>query len=229
MSASQEFPAPTQHYWTVRGQRVRVPYIAPWSGEAPRSGPLKRHHGIDGVRLGFEDELAIGDRHGTVLWTRAPLGRGKGTPYLAKVHPLRQRRCITRHLCQICGGSVVGSRRDERFLFVMRAENGAEIAEGEVTAMPPVHEECAGEAITDCPELRKGWAAALVEYIPAWGVAGILYDPRTLRPLPPPRDRDLAYVSYEEESRLRWIVAAREVITLEGVTPVSLSDLALAT
>ncbi|MFD3524535.1 hypothetical protein [Streptomyces sp. NPDC058653] len=215
---------PEQLFWNG----LRVPYVAPWSGEVPRLGQLVERRGCGGVGLGYADEVEVVDRFETVLWTRVPLGRGRGKSALARVHPLRQRRCMRHQLCQVCGGSVVGSRADERFLFVMGTSDGREIAEGEVTAVPPVHEACARESLVNCPHLREGWAAAFVGYASAWGVAGVAYHPETLQPLPASPGEDLTFVRYGDDLRTRWILAAREAVSLHEVTPVDLSDLGLA-
>ncbi|MFK4184373.1 hypothetical protein ACI2L4_10190 [Streptomyces sparsogenes] len=126
-------------------------------------------------------------------------------------------------LCQVCGESTFG-RRDERHLFLARAAAGQPIEEGEKTTTPPVHDRCAIEAVRDCPELRKGATASLVEYTPSWGVAGVVYDPRTLQPLPGDCDDGLTFVAYEDPA-IRWTLAAREVVTLHGCTTVDLDDL----
>lgn len=215
---------PKQFLWNG----VRVPYIAPWSGERPLARPVTTRRARTGMVLGYTDEVEAVDRKLDVLWTRVPLGRGRGEPKLDGVHPLRQRRCMVFLLCQVCGGPTLGKRRDERTLFVMRAADGEQIAEGEVTAVPPVHEACAGEAVRDCPKLGKGYRAALVEYTPAWGVAGVAYDRRTLKALAPPDGHDLAYAPYGDDRLAGWVVATREVVSLHGVTPVDLADLGRA-
>ncbi|ATW51123.1 hypothetical protein [Streptomyces peucetius] len=56
------------------------------------------------------------------------------------------------------------------------------------------------------------------------GVAGIVYDPRTLQPLPGELG-DLTFVSYSDP-RLRWTLAARSLISLHGCTTVDLEELA---
>ncbi|MCX4826392.1 hypothetical protein OG883_42895 [Streptomyces sp. NBC_01142] len=124
-------------------------------------------------------------------------------------------------LCQVCGESTFG-RSDGRHLFLARAADGQQIAEGEKTTTPPVHEDCAAEAVRDCPHLRKGYTASLVEFAPAWGVAGIVYDPKTLKPLP--CDDGLTFVSYGD-SRIRWTLAARDAVALQGCTAVDLDEL----
>ncbi|BFO23010.1 hypothetical protein SHKM778_93980 (plasmid) [Streptomyces sp. KM77-8] len=59
------------------------------------------------------------------------------------------------------------------------------------------------------------------------GVAGIVYDPRTLRPVPTKSSNGLTDVAFEDPA-LRWTLAARDVVTLHGCTPVDLADLATA-
>jgi hypothetical protein len=114
-------------------------------------------------------------------------------------------------------------------LFLVRGDEGQPIREGERTSSPPVHEACAYEAARSGPHLLKGWTAALVKYTPAWGVAGIVHDPRTLEPIPGPVGPDgkpqLEYVAYDD-LRIRWTCAVREVVQLLGCEVVALNDLA---
>ncbi|MFC4463947.1 hypothetical protein ACFPH6_05115 [Streptomyces xiangluensis] len=140
------------------------------------------------------------------------------------MHALRQRQAMGYMLCQVCGESTYGCRRDERHLFLVRAAAGQPIVEGEKTATPPVHESCAVESLRDCPHMRKGATASLVEFAPTWGVAGIVYDPRTLQPLPSDDPEGLTFVGYDDPA-IRWTLAAREVVTLEGCMTVDLNDL----
>ncbi|MGW1496844.1 hypothetical protein [Streptomyces sp. NPDC002402] len=126
-------------------------------------------------------------------------------------------------LCQVCGESTFG-RSDNRHLFLMRDTEGRPVREGEQTAMPPIHEACAAEAIRDCPHLQEGAVAALVEYAPAWGVAGIVHDPRSLQPLPAEQGKELTFVAHESPL-LRWTLAARDVVSLHEVTAVDLDEL----
>ncbi|MFJ3309594.1 hypothetical protein ACIPSA_42535 [Streptomyces sp. NPDC086549] len=74
------------------------------------------------------------------------------------------------------------------------------------------------------PHLRGGAVAAFVEHPSPWGVAGILHNPKTLTALPSREDEDLDHVPYGHPG-LRWIIAARDVISLHGCTPVFLDEL----
>ncbi|MFE1768220.1 hypothetical protein ACFW81_28905 [Streptomyces angustmyceticus] len=211
-----------QLYW----KGLRVPFIAPWSGEKALPVEIVRRHGIMGEQgIGYPDEDSRFDRRHGNLWVRMPAVRGVGRPNLGGVHSLRQRQAMSHMLCLVCGESTFG-RDDERHLFLMRAPAGQPIAEGEVTPVPPVHESCAIESRRDCPHLRKGYTASLVEHAQPWGAAGILYDPKTLQPLPcKDGDEDgLTFVEFADPAS-RWLLAARDVVSLHGCTTVDLDEL----
>ncbi|EST24410.1 hypothetical protein [Streptomyces roseochromogenus] len=191
-----------------------VPFITAWSGEHMPSQPVAEVCRRGGTGLGFVDEQIHVDRQYGALWVRMPAVR-TGQPELRAVHALRQRQAMSRLLCQMCGGPTVGIRDDERTLFLMGAAGGHPICEGERTSSPPVHPVCARLAVENCPRLRRGWAAALVSYTPVWGVQGVMYSPKTLEPEP-----DVS-VSFMDARRLRWVLASRLLVTLEGVTAVN--------
>ncbi|MEU2725713.1 hypothetical protein [Streptomyces smyrnaeus] len=137
------------------------------------------------------------------------------------MHALRQRQCMLHLRCQICGEETFG-RSDERYLWLVAGSEP--LQEGEESWSPPVHESCAAEAVRYCPHLRKSHVAALVDAPMFWGVAGLVYDPETLEPLPGEDDDGLTHVSFADP-QLRWTVAARVIVTLHGCTPVALDDL----
>ncbi|MFK0120722.1 hypothetical protein [Streptomyces sp. NPDC090994] len=195
---------------------VPVPYITPWSAETATSTPLTIRHG----RLAYEREGPY-DRHDGVLWVRVAYAQGAGRPYFPGIHAWRQRQAVMHDLCQICAEPA---HLGGRFLFLLAARDGRPIQEGETTAVPPIHPACARQAVRHCPHLRTGWAAALVTGTPAWGVAGIRYAPGSLVALPGPDPKcpeELARVAYTDDAGLRWVLAAREVIELLDVEPVT--------
>lgn len=210
-------------YW----RDVQVPWITPWSGERSSLPELEVRHGIGGTGLGYVDEDPRIDRRFDVLWVRHAATPGVGRPDLRSMHPLRQRQAMAHTLCQVCGRPALG-RPDERLMFLMHSRTGEPIREGEVTAVPPLHPECGQRAIRECPHLRRGWAAVLVRRAPLWGVAGVAIDPRTLAPLPGP-DEDgggLEHVPYTDSAALRWVIAARLLVSLEGVEGVDVDEVA---
>ncbi|MBL1108504.1 hypothetical protein JK361_28620 [Streptomyces sp. 5-8] len=198
-----------------------VPHITAWSREQVPPQPLAVIHGHGGRGLGFEDEVSHIDRHYDVPWMRMPATRG-GHPRYENVHALRQRQAMSRLLCQMCGGPTLGTRRDERSLFLVASAGGRPIADGELTTSPPTHAVCARLALEHCPPLRRrGWAAALVEHTPVWGVSGLLYHPQSLEPVPTADVSGMHRISFTDDRSLRWTLAARLIIALEGVTAVT--------
>ncbi|MEV7297524.1 hypothetical protein AB0N79_38870 [Streptomyces microflavus] len=215
-----------QFHW----QGLHVPFIAPWSAEQHLPATIVRRRGVGGTGIGYADELSHVDRRCGVLWARQAVARGSGIPFLAGVHPLRQRQAMSHMLCQVCGQSTFDSafrRWGERHLFVARAPKDKPLGEGEVTTTPPICLPCARESVGACPHLRKGWTAALVERAQPWGVAGLGYDEKTLKPLPLP-ETGLHTVPIDHP-RERWTLAMRDVVTLHGVTLIDLADLATLT
>ncbi|GGR71296.1 MULTISPECIES: hypothetical protein [Streptomyces] len=195
-----------------------VPFITSWTKEVAPPQPVTVIEGCGGRGLGFRDEVAHIDRHYGVPWVRMPAVRG-GRPDFKLVHPLRGRQAMSRLLCQVCGGPTIGTRTDERTLFLAGSAGGRPIAEGEQTMSPPVHAVCARLAVRECPPLRdRGWAAALVGYTPVWGVAGSLFHPHTLEEL---AAKKLCRVPFSDTRRIRWVLATHLIITLEQVTPVT--------
>ncbi len=212
---------PEQHYW--RG--MHVPYITAWSAESVHQPPVVWRVGQGGAGLGYDDELPVIDRRYEALWVRSGLAQGRGEPDFSRINTHRQKHAMKCSLCQVCGGTAYGWRdNDERTLHLVGTTTP--IAEGETTAAPPVHPGCAVEAIESCPPLRRGHAAALVEYSPLWGVAAVVHDPVTLAPLPSPgaRPGDLQHVHVGDQA-IRWTLANFTVVSLHGVTPVSRDEL----
>ncbi|MFF5655139.1 hypothetical protein [[Kitasatospora] papulosa] len=216
-----------QYYWCG----LRVPFIAMWSHETALRPQVIRasYRGVWGI--GYTDKLEVADRRHGALWVRRAVARGKGTPALAGVHPLRQRQAMAHLLCQVCGNSTFDEHWKfwgERHLFLMRAlDPGQVISDGETTDSPPVPLPCALESVEACSHIRQGWTAALVKDARPWGVAGVLHDPLTLAPKIGPGKRLIERPFGHEE--YAWINAARELVQLEGVTPVDLHKLAAET
>ncbi len=218
-SAVLRRPRPRQHF----AGTVRVPYIAAWTGENAPPAAITTRHGRDGTRIGYADEYGIADRRRGVLWIRVPVKHGAGAPLLGRVHALRQRQAMNHMLCQFCGRPT-DDRPDGRYLFLLHAASGKSIADGERTATPPVCDGCAVE-VWGRPSVRRECAAVWVEEATAWGVAGIVYAPEALRPVPNGDGEPFTLLPYDDP-RLPWTLACREVVALHGCAAVDLDDLA---
>ncbi|WP_405575607.1 hypothetical protein OG317_36795 [Streptomyces sp. NBC_01167] len=201
-----------QHVWNG----MLVPYITHWTAESVPQPKLIRLIARGGI--GYFDEEPVTERRREALRHRSGLAQGRGRPDFARVNSLRQKRAMRCNLCQVCGEEA--TLADGRKLHLMAAATA--IGEGETAAAPPLHPVCALESIENCRLLRRNHSAALVEYSPLWGVAGVLHDPVTLAPLPNPgrRPDDLANVHVADKA-IRWTLANFTVISLHGVSGVS--------
>ncbi|MFF4902248.1 hypothetical protein [Streptomyces sp. NPDC001068] len=211
---------PKQLHWGD----LRVPYITAWSAEVVPQPDVVRVTRRGGEGIGYEDEDPVIDRRHEALWVRSGMARGRGAPDFSRINSLRQKRAMRYDLCQLCGFTVLGTRDDERTLCLMGGDRP--IAEGETTTAPPVHPACAKYSIENCPPLRRKHAAALVDVSRLWGVAGVVFDPVTMQPLPSTGSRpgDLDHVHVADKA-IRWTLANFTVHSLHGVTPVSTDEL----
>ncbi|MFK0296634.1 hypothetical protein ACIQU6_40040 [Streptomyces sp. NPDC090442] len=195
---------------------LTVPHIARWSAERNVSPPVVAQRGEDGYRrlgYGAAETLYDRDQYG-VLWVCWSLGQGKGRAQFPDAHPLRQRAAVLHERCQVCRQPA--QQRDGRYLYLFVAAAGP-VYEGLISGVPPVCTTCTPLAVRDCPHLARGYVAVWVADAPLWGVEGIRYHPRTLRP----RDNaEFARVEYGS-AEARWTLAHRQLVSLHGITPVT--------
>jgi hypothetical protein len=200
--------------------RLTVPYVQLWSAEHRLKPHLTRRLGPEGAFLGYADELPYDRDQDGALWVRYTMAQGKGEPRYTRLHPHRQRRVVTRGLCQVCAHQLPPPDVDEGLLFLMQSAGGRPIQEGERTQASAMCTPCARRALRECAPLRHGAVAARVRHPLLWGVAGLVYGLETRRPL----KADLIEVPYASAT-IRQTVAYRAVLTLCGVTPVSVPDI----
>lgn len=202
-------------YW--RG--VPVPYITTWSAETRNPVGATLHMVANGastlVRVSYEDETPYDrDAHGA-LWQRYPMARGKGEPLFARVHPARQRRCMTRRLCQVCAQPA--DQNDQGWLWLVTAADALRLkteGTGEVrTSNPPVCHPCSQLARTYCPNLLGGNALVRVPALTDWGVYGIETTPTDRTP-----GIDRAY----SHPAIGQMVAGQQIVVLHNVTTLEL-------
>lgn len=89
--ALRPIPENERHTILMGGVDIPVPYVAAWSSEFPN------------VKVAPEPLLG-----GKPALFRASGRRGEGKPVLGKMDLGRQRLCIIRGVCQVCGGQIVG-------------------------------------------------------------------------------------------------------------------------
>jgi hypothetical protein len=144
-----------------------------------------------------------------VLWTRVPWKPGRGRPQFGRVHATRQRRAMTRLLCQVCGGPA---GRDARGLLWLTGEDPADRGSWPdplLTAHPPVCAPCAALSVRACPHLRRQHAVLRVRAFDLAAVRGLLYRPGRPGPVPV----DAAGVALDDPL-ISWVKAGQLIVRL---------------
>jgi hypothetical protein len=222
MSGTEKQPD-TARTWPLAYKGVPVPYIAAWSRERATdiaSGDLVlRTEVFTGQKqLRYRDEQAADrDRHG-ILWHRVAWAPGQGRPLFADVHTVRQRRAMSRALCQICAGPAQVWMTPAMLWNEHLAEHGP--GAPYPTNDPPVCRTCAEIAVRYCPEVGRGhlylaprtWAVTGVRGQIADPVSGGFGHPRML-------DLPTATTATPDRTALRMMLAKGLVATLYDPTP----------
>lgn len=147
-----------------------VPWVTRWSGEVIEDMPIVTgSKGPGGVRWAYDDGNEIRENSG-LLWLREGLNRS-GRPLYADYNTYRQRACMARGKCQVCGSRIDG--RPIRWLLPTAEANKVEENGTVRTTTPPTCEECIPVALELCPALTKmGWTLLKVLEYEVWGVFG---------------------------------------------------------
>ncbi|MDO0927290.1 hypothetical protein QQY24_18410 [Streptomyces sp. TG1A-8] len=185
-----------------------VPYISVWSSERIELPKLTVVSGALALR---------GERRAAgVLWKPWRARLGVGEPALGDVHGPRQRECMLRKLCQVCGCQVV---RDELgWPWLLEDDRGQDgWPEREVTTHPPTCETCQPVAQVQCDPNRGRFASVRVGRVVTDGVYGQMYRPGA-RPMPVGRER----VVFAGDPGLRWMLGGQIAATLLDVTVVDM-------
>ncbi|MEU8038109.1 hypothetical protein [Streptosporangium sp. NPDC049078] len=127
------------------------PYLTPYAEES-LDLPLAFEWG-DGVpRLTYRDALPQEWMFGA-LWARCGTAR-EGKILWNMVHTLRQRRCMLKRLCRMCGRTATDPDTG-RVCWVLPSALAGDLRSPWPTAHPPTCEAHVGEALAYCPYLRR--------------------------------------------------------------------------
>ena len=193
-----------------------VPYVGSWTDEELLSDKLIQHP-AGGV--GYADEVLTDRDEWGVLWARTATRIGSGKPLFKKLHPLRQRRAMSRLLCQVCAQPADRNEQGNLWLFRERPSYEPGWPEGFPVTLPPVCTVCARLSVRMCPALRTGYVAVRAE---SWvcGVTGARFQPGpTGLQAAPNQDDD--FVFYKDYG-VRWILATQRARMLYNCTFVNL-------
>jgi hypothetical protein len=189
-----------------------------WTGEREPAVTIveRRGGGIGYARENLLDR----DEHG-VLWSRHSSSPGRGRPEFGRVHTMRQRRAMTRLLCQVCGEPADRDAGGVLWLWKDHRDHWPGWPNGMLVTEPPVCVPCVGLAVRLCPALRHGAVAMRVRRFPVVGVYGTRYR----RGSHGPTAVNLANVSYDDPA-VRWVQADHLVRELSDCSIVELDELA---
>lgn len=174
MTATTETDPSTLPQWKGKP----IPWVTRWSDEQPHRDELAIQVGpstdYTGLKFRWESnpDAELRDRAG-FLWQReVPNRQGKGEPQFAHVATARQRRAMTRKLCQVCGTKLPEGKPINWLFGPGQLEH---IAGSALTMSPPTCDGCVPVAQRLCPHLlRSGWTLAKVLEYRIWGVSGEL-------------------------------------------------------
>ncbi|MEU3168952.1 hypothetical protein [Streptosporangium sp. NPDC006930] len=131
--------------------QLRKPYVTPYA-EENLGLPLAFEWADGAPRLTYRDALPQEWMFGA-LWARCGTAR-TGKILWNLVHTLRQRRCMMRGLCRVCGESATDPDTG-RVWWILPSALADGFRSPWPTAHPPTCKACVGEALASCPYLRR--------------------------------------------------------------------------
>lgn len=158
---------PTPPDSLIQYQGRPVPWVTRWSGEVNEepyslsiiSGPKLRV----GYKTGVENREESG-----LLWQKEGINRA-GEPQYSQINTYRQRMCMAKTLCQVCGKRI----NDHPIEWLMPRESLDLSDDGALTFSPPTCAACIPTALSLCPYLKTHeWIVAMVLDYGLWGVYG---------------------------------------------------------
>lgn len=197
-----------------------VPYIGMWTGEEFLSTQVVQHASGG---LGYADEMLLDRDEWGVLWTRVTVGIGAGRPLFDKLHPLRQRRAITRLLCQVCAQPADRTEQGHLWLLPEQPSYEPDWPKDIPITLPPVCLACARLSVRMCPALRPTYIAFRARSR-ICGVRGIQFAPVHPLPRPVPEVEDEEFFYYDDPA-IRWVMATQRARTVHDCVFVDLDQL----
>ncbi len=177
-----------------------------------------------GGGIGYARENLLDRDEFGVLWSRCSSSPGRGRPEFGKLHTMRQRRAMTRLLCQVCGEPADrDAEGDVLWLWKDHRDDWPDWPEGVRVTEPPVCVPCVGQAVRLCPALRNGAVAMRVRECPIVAVCGTYYRRGPRGPAP----EKVANVDYTNPL-IGWVQADHLIRQLWDCTLVEVNELAEA-
>jgi hypothetical protein len=203
-----------------------VPYIGSWTGEQRCALRLAWRGTRDGgVRIGYVDETPFDRDERGVLWQRHTARIGDGRPLYKVVHPARQRRVMSRLLCQVCAQAADHTQVGTLWLLPAREVAAFDGTDGWVTRHPPLCAPCARISVRVCPGMQPDYVAIRAHSM-VCGVIGTIYQPLDQAPWMEIDAEHTGDVVMFDHPSIAWTQAyqlTRMLINISGVDLDSLS------
>ncbi|WP_143590999.1 hypothetical protein [Thermoactinospora rubra] len=195
---------------------MTVPYVIAWSGEAvPHRLVFVPHRASGGLRLDYPDPLPD-DRVNDLLWARVKLNR-RGEPMWRLLNSRRQRRCMERHLCQVCGRPAGDLETGRTWWVITETAFRAIGDDGGLTNAPPTCPRCIPESLRWCPQLRKSATVYTATRAEPAGVLAEVFEPSLGGVALPVGHNE--FVGFDEFARHPFVLATQLVVQLSGMQP----------
>lgn len=192
--------------------RRRAPYITAYSEEVVsyQLALAPALEATDGLRLAYADPVDSDWMFG-VLWHRHGMTRA-GLPEWKLVNTARQRRCMLRLLCQVCGQPA--TEPDGRTWWVL-PEPPAKTGVGDpFTNAPPTCHSCVPAALRLCPRLRESAHVYSATAADPYGVVADVFKPLRQGIIMVSSTTEVPLEAYRD---LEYALAKQLIVTLEGL------------
>lgn len=143
------------------------------------------------------------------------------------VHPMRQRRAMSRLLCSVCGSPASVTEAGVLWLLPVEPDEWKEWPDGMDEAEPPVCVPCVPMAVRTCPALRRAAVAFRARRHPVVGVHGALWTRASTSRISTGgglRSVDDATAHFGDPA-IRYVQAVNQVRQLADCTLVDLAEL----
>jgi hypothetical protein len=202
-----------------------VPYIGSWTGEKRCALRLAWRGTRDGgVRIGYVDETPFDRDERGVLWQRYSGRIGEGRPLFTVVHPARQRRVMSRLLCQVCAQMADHTEAGTLWLLPAREVADFDGEDGWVTRHPPLCAPCARISVRVCPGMRPEYVA-IRAHSAVCGVIGKIYRPLDHAPWMEINTEDTGDTVMSDHPSIAWTQAHQLARMLIKISVVDLDTL----
>lgn len=202
----------------VAATQLRVPYIIAHADEAAPQPLSFVRKPFGGLRLTYGDPRR-GDMVNGVLRARV-LNKRQGAPQWQMLNTLRQWRCMTKNLCQVCGKIATDPEtgRIPWITTVTAFREIPEISNNGYTSAPATCAACIPESLSMCPQLHVSSAVWTVSTATPAAVLADMFCPGPAGRAVHTGEHNV-FVGLDERDLLRSALATQLVVRIQDMQP----------